>query len=117
MERDDTVYLLHILDAIGQVESYLEGVSPARFLRDKLRQDAVVRQLEIVGEATSNVSTVLRQAHPEVPWGSIIGMRNRMIHAYFNVNLAIVWEVAQNDLPGLKEQVKLILQTMGRSNS
>jgi uncharacterized protein with HEPN domain len=74
-------------------------------------QDAVVRELEIIGEASRNLTDELREAHPEVPWSQIIGMRNRFIHAYFDVNLRIVWEIVRDDLPRLKHQVEQILQS------
>ncbi len=109
MIRDDTVYLRDILDAIAQIGTYLQGISSDEFLQTRLLQDGVVRQLEIIGEASRNVSEGLRQSHPEVPWRQIIGLRNRIIHTYHRVNLPIVWEVVQNDLPALKEYVTGIL--------
>ena len=107
--KDNTVYLRHILDAIAQIEDYLRSVSKERFMETRILQDGVVRRLEIIGEASRNVSEEFQQAHPEVPWGQIIGLRNRIIHAYFNVNLQIVWEIAQNDLPLLKQEADRIL--------
>ncbi|GBC76475.1 hypothetical protein HRbin07_00677 [bacterium HR07] len=115
MKKDDTVYLRHILDAIAQIELYLQGVSREHFLRTKLLQDGVVRQLEIIGEASRNLSDELRQRHPEVPWSQIISLRNRVIHAYFNVSVEIVWEIAQNDLPVLRSQIKSILTELAGS--
>ncbi|HLF27311.1 MAG TPA: DUF86 domain-containing protein [Anaerolineae bacterium] len=115
MKKDDTVFLRHILDAIHDINSYLAGVSYNDFLQHKLIQDAVVRQLEIVGEAATNLSVTLRQMHPGVAWGEIIGMRNRLIHAYFQIDVDIVWEVAHTDLPLLKEQVERMLATPGSS--
>lgn len=113
MKKDDTVYLRHILDAVEQIEDYLKGVSADQFLQTRLLQDGVVRQLEIVGEASRNLSDEFRQKYSEVPWGQIIALRNRMIHAYFNVNLQIVWEIVQDDLPPLKQHVKRILEGSG----
>ncbi|MGQ9627081.1 MAG: HepT-like ribonuclease domain-containing protein [Anaerolineae bacterium] len=110
MRKDDTVYLWHILDAIGQIEDYLKGVSEGQFLQNRLLQDGVVRQLEIIGEDSRNLSGEFQKEHPEVPWRQIIALRNRIIHAYFTVNLQIVWEVARDDLPSLKQQVKRILE-------
>jgi uncharacterized protein with HEPN domain len=73
------------------------------FFRRRMTQDAVVRQLEIVGEATRNLSDAFRAAHSEVPWRDIVAMRNRIAHAYFDVDLQVVWEVVTNDLPALKQ--------------
>ncbi len=109
MKKDDTIYLQHIFDSIQQIETYLQGVSREHFLQTKLLQDGVVRQLEIIGEASRNLSNEIRQHHPEVPWSQMIGLRNRVIHAYFNVSLEIVWEITQNDLPVLKRQINDIL--------
>ena len=107
--KDNTVYLRHILDAIEQIEDYLKGISEDQFVQTRLLQDGVVRQLEIIGEASRNLSEQFRKKHPEVPWNQIISMRNRITHGYINVNFRIVWEITQNDLPPLKEQVRGIL--------
>jgi uncharacterized protein with HEPN domain len=102
--KSDAVFLHHILDAISRIERYLAGVSHDRFL-----QDGVVRQMEIIGEAARNVSKNLRNAHPELPWAKMIGIRNILIHAYFRVDLFIVWDTAQSDLPLLKQQIERVL--------
>ena len=114
MKKDDTVYLKHILDAIQQIEQYLQGVTKEQFLQTKLLQDGVVRELEIIGEASRNLSEELRQKHSDIPWRQIIGMRNRIIHEYFDVDLEIVWEVTEKDLPDLKARIQAILQEQGR---
>jgi uncharacterized protein with HEPN domain len=109
MMKDDAVYLHHMLESIAEVEQYLSGKSEDEFYRSGLLQSGVVRQLEIIGEACNYLSEAFRHQRPEVDWGDIIGMRNRIIHAYFDVNYTIVWEVAQNDLPILKKQVERFL--------
>jgi len=80
MKRDDTVYLQHILDAILKVESYLLNVDEAAFLTNSLTQDGVIRQLEIIGEATKRLSNELRINHAHIPWDDIAGMRDKLIH-------------------------------------
>ena len=112
MKKDDTVYLRHILDAIERIADYTKGTSAEQFMQSQLVQDGVVRQLEIIGEASRNLSDEFRQEHLQVPWSQMIGLRNRIIHAYFNVNLHIVWEIVQKDLAPLKQQVKHILGEM-----
>jgi len=92
-------------------------VSAEQFLQNALLRDGVVRQLGIIGEAARNVSSDCRHMHHEVPWSEIIGMRNRIIHEYFNVDLTIVWEVVQNDLPQLREHMKRILKTMRKGDA
>jgi len=105
MKRNDTVYLSHIWDAITQIGIYTAGLSYDQFSRTRLVQDGVIRQLEIIGEASRNLSDDFRDQHSELPWLQIIGLRNRLIHAYFEVNLGIIWDIVQNDLPPLKQRV------------
>jgi len=109
MKRDDTVYLRHILDAIEQIEEYTRGMSENEFLSRSMVQDAVVRQIEIIGEASKSVSVEFQDVHPELPWAKMIGIRNKIIHEYFNVNFAIVWDTVQDDLPVLKAKIESVL--------
>ena len=115
--KNDAVYLHHILDAINRIQGYVAGVAYERFLQDNLLQDGVVRQLEIIGEAARNVSSAFRDAHPELPWGQMISIRNKLVHDYFQVNLFIVWDTVHTDLPPLKEQVGRILRMLGEGDS
>ena len=98
MKRNDTVYLSHILDAITQIETYTAGLSYDQFSQTRLVQDGVIRQLEIIGEASRNLSGELRNQHPELPWSQIIGMRNVLVHAYFVIDLDRLWETVKKDL-------------------
>jgi len=111
MKKDDSVYLHHIMEAIEQIETYTHEVSLQEFLQKRIIQDGVIRQLEIIGEATRNLSSELCQRHPEVRWGEIIGLRNRIAHAYYNIDLGVVWDIVQEDLPLLKRDVTLILES------
>ena len=109
MKKDDTVYLRHILDSINSVEQYLEGISIETFMKDKLIQDGIIRRLEIIDEASRNISQTFREQYSGIPWGQIIGLRNRIIHAYFNINLTTIWDIVQDELPSLKQNVENIL--------
>jgi uncharacterized protein with HEPN domain len=100
MQRDDA-YLLDILIAARKALKFLAGMTWEEFERSELHQNAVMRPLEIIGEAARRVSQQTRDAHPEIPWEQMIGIRNRLIHEYFRVNLATVWDTVQNDLPRL----------------
>jgi len=97
MQRDEA-YLLDILIAARKALQFLEGMTWDEFEGSELHQNAVIRPLEIIGEAARLVSQQTRNAHPEIPWEQMIGMRNRLIHEYFRVNLKTVWETVQNDL-------------------
>ena len=110
MKKDDSVYLRHIMDALLQIERYTDGVTYEEFLSNSLLQDGVIRQLEVMGEAARNLSEDLRNEYPKIPWRQMISLRNRMIHAYFNVNLQIIWEIIQGDIPNLKQETKHVLE-------
>ena len=103
--KHDEVYLHHILDAIGRIETYAAGLRRDTFFQEQMVQDAVVRQLEIIGEASHRLSDDFRDRHSFIPWRAIIGMRNRIAHDYLNIDLQVVWEVVQQDLPLLKDQI------------
>lgn len=110
MKKDDTIYLHHILDAIGLIEEYTKGMSENEFLGNSMAHDAVVRQIEIIGEAARNVSDEFQEKHPNLPWMKMIGIRNKIIHEYFNINYAIVWDTIKDDLPALKRTIKKIVK-------
>jgi len=102
----------HIRDAIAEVEKYLTGVSYEDFLLNSEKRFATIKQIEIIGEASNHITNDIKQAHPEIEWISINGFRNISIHEYFDVNFHIVWEIAQNDLPVLKERFSKVLSEL-----
>ena len=108
MNRDQ-VYLRHILDAIDKIESYV-SIGHQTFVSESHWQDAVIRQLEIIGEATKRLSGDLRSQHPEVPWRRVAGLRDVLIHDYLGVDIPAVWEITQRDSPQLKQQIEAILK-------
>ena len=103
--KGNKVYLKHILDAIAAIEQYTKDVSSEEFQENMLIRDGVIRQIEIIGEAVKNLSNDFRKLHPEVPWKNIAGMRDKLIHQYFGVDLDLVLETVKDNLPELKEQV------------
>jgi len=107
--KDDTLYLGHIRDAIDSIESYIKGISYNQFVSNKMMTDAVVRELEIIGEAINNLSKDFRSDHPQIPFRDIIDMRNVLIHEYFGVNTKIVWDTCKKNLPALKPLIQKIL--------
>ena len=114
MARDEFLYLRHVLDAINTIEEYLQGVDEEHFKATRLLQDGTIREIEIIGEAVKNVSKDIRKSYPEVPWQDIAGMRDKLIHGSFGVDIEKVWDSAKEDLPVLKEQVKGILKDFGQ---
>ena len=108
-ERDERLYFVDIRDAIDRILTYTAGGREA-FFADPMIQDAVVRNIEIIGEAARTITETTRGAHPEIPWRKIVGTRDRVIHGYFRVDLDIVWEVVATELPVLRRQVSALLR-------
>ncbi len=114
MARDELIYLRHVLDAINTIEEYLQDVDEEKFKATRLLQDGTIREIEIIGKAVRHISKDIRKSYPEVPWQDIAGMRDKLIHGYFGVDIEKVWDTAKEDLPILKEQVKGILKDFGQ---
>ncbi len=109
MPRDDTAYLLDMLLAARDAVSFAEGMSYADFARDRRTQLSILKSVEIVGEAASRLSEDTRRAHPSIPWPEVIGMRNRLVRVYFNIDLPLVWDTVCNDLPFLIAQLETLV--------
>jgi uncharacterized protein with HEPN domain len=106
--KDDRVYLSHIRDAIERIDNYTSG-GRDEFLTNEMAQDAVIRNLEVIGEAVKGLSEELRSANPDIPWKQIAGMRDVLIHHYFGVKLETVWGVVAEHLEPLGTKVKALL--------
>jgi uncharacterized protein with HEPN domain len=107
--RAERAFLEDILEATRRARIYVAGMSYEQFLSDIKTQDAVVRTLEIVGEATKRLTPELRARHPTIPWRSMASMRDKLIHDYFGVNLDIVWQIILDDLPLIASYIEQIL--------
>jgi uncharacterized protein with HEPN domain len=110
--RSDRERLLDILEAIERIELQATR-GRAAFDQNELAQTAIIRWIEIIGEAARGLSGDLRQAHPEVPWRQMVAMRNVVVHGYFDIDIELVWSVVKNDLPKLALQVRSIVEAMG----
>jgi uncharacterized protein with HEPN domain len=108
MSRDNA-YLYDMLESAQAILDYLAGKTWDEFSKDSLLQDAVVRRLEIIGEASSRVSMETQRKNPQIPWTAIKGTRNRVIHGYDTVRLDIIWDIARDDLPGLARDLQKII--------
>ena len=109
---NDSVYLQHILDAIQKISLYLQGIDKDKFLKNSLIQDGVIRQLEIIGEATKQISLELRDQQSSIPWSQMAGMRDKLIHHYFGVDLETVWLTATQDIPELRIPIQSLIDQL-----
>ncbi len=110
MKNENSLRLRHILDAIDAIEGYVHEVDEEQFSLDAMRHDAVIRQIEIIGEATTHLTDELRAENPDIPWKKIVGTRNRLIHGYTAVSLKFIWSIVKTELPKLKSGVERTLK-------
>jgi len=108
MKKDTKIFLEHILESINLIEEYMQDKTKTEFLETKQLQDAVIRRIEIIGEAVKNIPDDIKEKYKDIPWRNIMGMRDILIHQYFGVDLELTWEVINNNIPELKKQISSV---------
>ena len=106
----DKIRLMHILDAIEEIETYISQVDFKAFIENSMMRYACIKQMEIIGEASNHISTETKERFSSIEWSQIVGMRNVFVHEYFGVDSSLVWEIIKHDLPELKSKITLINQ-------
>lgn len=110
MRKDNVVYLRHIIDAIDRIEEYTKNISQENFMKNHLIQDGVIRQIEIIGEATKRVSDELKAKYADIPWKDMAGMRDKLAHDYLGVDIDAVWDTVVEDIPLLKGKLNKLVE-------
>lgn len=105
MKRDVNLFINDIKESIKNIEEFSKGLTQEKFSKDKLRQSAIIRQLEIIGEAVKNIPNSFREKFPKIPWKDIAGFRDILSHAYFGVSIERVWNILRFDLPVFKKEL------------
>jgi uncharacterized protein with HEPN domain len=108
--KDDRLYLIHIRECIGRIESYMGGKGEQQFLDSTLIQDAIIRNLQILAESTQRLSDAAKESMSEIDWFKIAGFRNVLVHDYLGVDIGRVWNILEKDLPALKKAVQKLLE-------
>ncbi len=112
MKKNNKVFLKHILTSIKEIEDFIGSYSEEEFSKDLKTQNAVARKIEIIGGTVKNLSKDLRGKYSKVPWRELSGIRDKLIHHYFGIDMSIVWEITQQDLPVLKREIENILKDL-----
>ena len=110
MVKNNLIYIHHILESMAHIEDFLKQVNELKFSQDKHWQNAFIREIQVIGEAARHISADFQKQHSIIPWVDIIGMRHKLFHDYFEIDLPLVWDVATIDIPRLKPLLEQLLQ-------
>ena len=111
-KKDDLVFIKHILESIDAIEEFSQGLNKEELASSRLKQSAIVREIEVIGEAAKNISSKLKNKNKDIEWRAIVGTRDKMIHHYFGVDLGIVFSIAKKEVPILKKQIVRIKKAL-----
>lgn len=114
MQKNPSPLIQHIIEATEKIFEYTEGVSKVEFRKNTLIQDAVIRQLEIIGEASNKLEVGFKSSHPKIPWKEIVGMRNKLAHEYWDVDIELLWHASQVEVPELKSALLTLFSQLGK---
>ena len=103
--KDDKIFIQHILESINAIKEFSKDLTKKELGINRLKQNAIVREIEIIGEAAKNISKALKEKYPKIPWKEIIGTRNQMIHHYFGLDIDIIFNIIKQDIPKLEKQI------------
>ena len=112
MKKEPLIFIKHILESIKNIESFSQGLSKNKFEKDRLKQSAIIREIEIIGEAVKNLPIEFTVKYPYVEWSKIAGTRDKIIHHYFGIDSDIIWDIIKHDLPDLKKEIKKIQEEL-----
>jgi len=110
MKRNYSLFIKDIVDCIKKIERFMGSIKFEEFVKDDKTSDAVVRELEVIGEAVKSIPAKIRENHPEIPWSDMARMRDKIIHFYFGIDYEIVWKVIKERLPKIKQDIKKVLK-------
>ena len=108
-KRRDREYLSDIIEAIERIDEYAKGLTYSDFMQDKKTQDAVIRNLEVIGEAAKGITSAIKKKHSEIPWNDMARLRDRLVHHYFGISHEIVWSIVSKELPSVSDQLASLL--------
>jgi len=112
MKKDPKIFIEHILESIARIEEYTKAKTKKEFLKSRQTQDAVIRRIEVIGEAVKNIPEETKQKHPNIPWRKIAGMRDILVHEYFGVDLELTWKVIKEDIVDLKREILKVKESL-----
>ncbi len=115
--KEDVIFIKHILESINAIDEFSKNMDKEELISNRMKQSAIVREIEIIGEAIKNISDNLKEKYSSIPWKEIVGTRDKMIHHYFGVDLNIVWNIIKKDLPDLKEKIQKIKKDLEKNKN